>query len=492
MTNTLTIRADCSSTIGTGHVMRMIALGQAWQDLGGNVRFVGDFTPLANRLKAERFVITPLSKVFPAPDDLDTLLAHTSEGDWIALDGYHFDTAYQEAIRETGRKTLVLDDICDRGTYLADLLLNQNPDAHSYDYIINNDATLLLGSQYALLRKEFLEFKRTKTLTSAKGQKVLITLGGADPVNMTERVLDAVDAINHASLHLKIIVGAANPYLDTLRKKAFGLACSCDLMSAVNDMPALMDWADLAVSAAGSTCWELAYFGVPFIAIKTADNQKGILNELNDRGVALCLDTTASLRDIATGFSSLVSDQNARRIMSSNGQTLVDGKGAMRVAKAIYTTNLRLRPARIDDCQLLLDWRNDPQVKANSFNSEKIELAGHQEWYKNKLKEETCLFFIAEDGKGIPVGQIRFDKHAKDAEISISVAPTMVGRGIGTTITKLGCIALQKIWAGISVFARVKHNNYASVLMFEKAGFTKDTTTKGDHLRFTWSRKDND
>ena len=475
--------------MGTGHVMRMIALGQAWQTLGGTVHFIGQTAPLTDRLNAEGFSVTELDAPHPAPDDARTLLDATRENDWIAIDGYHFATAYQQAIRAGGRRTLVLDDFHDRGGYDADILLNQNPDGPRYPYDVPGTA-LLLGTKYTLLRKEFHRSNQRETPEAATN--VLVTLGGADPQNVTGKVLSAIEESSMPGLTVRVVAGAANPNLPELRKRIKALPFACELLTAVNDMPSLMRWADLAVSAAGTTSWELCFFGVPFIAIEIADNQKGVIRELDRHGAALSLDSTASLRDIATEFKRLVKDRASRQAMREAGTRLVDGKGAIRVAKAMYNADIRLRPADPDDCDRLLEWRNAPDTRANSFTTEEIPLETHRAWFRKKLDDQNCLFFIAVDGD-TPVGQIRFDREGDAAVVSLSVAPTLMSRGIGTIMTRLGCLEMHRQWPGTTALALalVKLDNPASAAMFAKAGFTRKDTVD-DHFEFTWPGSNNE
>ena len=473
--------------MGTGHVMRMIALGQAWQALGGTVRFVGQTAPLDSRLREEGFDLVGLDRVHPAPDDAQRLLAATEKNDWIAIDGYRFDTAYQQTIRQAGRRTLVLDDFFDRGEYHADILLNQNPDGPRYPYALDG-ATLLLGTRYALLRKEFLRHGGPQGGGGTKA-RMLVTLGGADPDNVTGRVVDAIRTTKLADLHVTIVAGAANPHRDDLRKKIASLPCACELLANVTDMPALMAETDLAVSAGGTTSWELCYFGIPFIAIEIADNQHGVIRELKLRGAAHCLDRGASVRDIATEMEKLILDRRARQAMRAAGSRLVDGKGAARVAQRMYNADIRIRPARAEDCETLLAWRNAPETRANSFSSEEIPLETHRAWFQNKLKDDDCLFLIAEEN-GEPAGQIRFDRDGDRAVVSVSVSPAMKNRGIGTTMTRLGCSALQAQWPDVTAVALVKPDNPASAAMFAKCGFIEAETDTGDHLTLTWGGKE--
>lgn len=490
MTVNLTIRTDCSPTIGTGHVMRMIALGQAWRALGGSVRFVGETSPLNDRLAAEGFETFQVPSIHPDIADLETLLEQTAPGDRIALDGYHFDVGYQRALRLAGRKVLVMDDVCHRPEYDADILLNQNSDAQQYDYTVNADALRLLGTRYILLRKEFLDCRPRERAFRDKVNTVLITMGGADPSNTTPRILDALDRIGDVR-NIIVVAGAANPHLRQLRERISRMCTTCELLVNVTDMPSLMTRADLAVSAAGSTCWELCLLSVPLVAMIVADNQHGIAHVLKSESIAPVLDTSATVEDIATVLGSVIADRERRQAMADAGNRMVDGKGAARVANALYALGIRLRPVQPEDSATVLEWRNDPSVRARSFSTEAIDPAGHERWFKTKLNDSACLFMMGEDDEGAPVGQIRFDREDGDAVISISVAPAMQGRSIGTALTRKGCAAMAEAWPGVRAMARVKPDNFASAAMFRKAGFSETESLDNDYMQFQWM-DDND
>jgi len=477
----LTLRADSSPTMGTGHVMRMIALGQAWQDRGGRVRFIGSVGALEDRIRAEGFDLIAPNAPHPAPDDLALVSAQMRKGDWLAIDGYHFDSAYQQALIGAGFRTLVMDDICDRPPYFATALLNQNHGADAYQYEINADAALLLGTRFTLLRREFRTTGPVKSPAPQKARNILVTLGGADPGNLTSTALAAIASLGDDSLRVKTVAGAANPHLEQLRGETAGLPFPAELLSDVRDMPGLMAWADLAVTAAGATCWELCRMGVPMLALQTADNQESVCAGLNRIGAAICLDTNRALENIATRLTMLMNAQDKRQAMAEAGMSAIDGRGALRVADHLYCTGLRLRPATQQDWQRTLEWRNHPDVRAQSFSSERINPEDHARWFAGKLNEPTCRMFIAEDEQGMPVGQFRFDLDGDEALVSLSTAPDMTGRGIGTAMTRLACRWLADNIPAARAVARVKPGNTASVAMFAKAGFSLVKTVRDEH-----------
>src|SRR5690242_9773593 len=111
---TLLIRADANVEIGTGHVMRCLAVAQAWQDRGGDVVFAmaDSNTGIDERLRSEWVQI---AEVDATPGNLDDAaatarLARSLQADWTIVDGYRFDAAYQRFLKDEGLKLLFLDD----------------------------------------------------------------------------------------------------------------------------------------------------------------------------------------------------------------------------------------------------------------------------------------------------------------------------------------------------------------------------------------------
>lgn len=470
MTRILSIRADADFYQGTGHVMRMIALGQAWQDRGGEVRLVGSVGSgaLWERLGVEGFLCIEVERVHPDSDDLALLLEVTPKGGWVALDGYHFDTGYQLALRSAGHPTLVVDDVCNRAPYDADVLLNQNIDAKKYEYDINVDALMLRGTDYCLLRREFRNVSEFARQQRKAGHNLLITLGGADADNVTLQVVRAVQSMACNNVQVKVVVGSANPHVASLKNFVEVERVDCELLFAVENMAELMDWADVAVSAAGSTCWELCRFGLPMLLVVAADNQSGIATGLLNWGAAILLDVQAE--DLAGRMEEVFSDEMKLQSMRQACEGLVDGRGALRVVDQMYCRELHLRDVTEGDWEVLLNWRNHSSVQASSFDVSAVEPQAHRRWLESKLKNPECLFWMAEDALGNAVGHFRLDVSGA-AVVSITVAPELFGRGVGTAITRLACAKAKAFRPDLRIVALVKPENVGSVRMFEKAGF---------------------
>src|SRR5262249_17829448 len=111
-----------------------------------------------------------------------------------------------------------------------------------------------------------------------------------------------------------------------------------ELLYAVDDMPALMAWADVAIAAGGSSGWELAFMGLPAVLVTVAENQRLIAESLQRAGTAVHLGwhTEVTPARIAEAVRELLSDRAQRQCMSQAGRLLVDGKGAARVVAALW------------------------------------------------------------------------------------------------------------------------------------------------------------
>ncbi|MBU1042426.1 MAG: UDP-2,4-diacetamido-2,4,6-trideoxy-beta-L-altropyranose hydrolase [Proteobacteria bacterium] len=489
MACSLTIRADGDARMGTGHVMRMLALAQAWATQSEPVRFVGriEAGPLRELIIAGGFSLTVLNAVHPDPADMAVLLEQSSPDGWVALDGYHLDSGYQCGVRAAGRKSFVVDDTCDRDAYDANVYLNQNIGAEELSPKLSPDALKLLGPRYALLRQEFRAVRQTTKPCPKRARNIMVTFGGSDPGNVSSRVLQALACLADPSLHVLVVAGAANPHAEFLRPLAAALPCTCEVLQAVTDMPGLMAWAELAISAAGSTCWELCYFGVPMLITSVADNQDIILTELVRSGAAQAFPPQTRPEELASALGALVTDAALRQSMHETSQRLVDGHGAERVVRAMRSESISLRPARPEDAETLLFWRNHPSIVAQSFSPDLVTPESHARWFASRLADPDCLLFIAEDSARAPIGQIRFDIQDDSALLSISVAPQCQKQGFGTAMTRRACSMLLRDRPSLVVQALVKPQNTHSKTMFESVGFSQGIAKKDfahPHLLF--------
>ncbi len=338
----LIIRADASPEIGTGHVMRCLALAQAWLDAGGRVSMAMAACPdgLRQRLVAERVgIVAVMAPVGSAADAAFTADWARQEQALLVVDGYRFGGEYQELLKTAGVRLLFVDDNGHASHYSADWVLNQNIHAAAALYPQRASHTrLLLGTRYALLRREFYQWSGWERSVPARAHRILVTLGGSDPGNATETILMALLKLPvRAEDEMVVVAGGANPHWDRLQTVARRGGGRVRLVRATDDMPGLMKWVDLAVTAGGSTCWEAAFFGLPSAVVVVAENQLLSTQRLQETGVVLSLGPASQLRvdDLARDLERLVVDAPLRARLSARGRALVDGAGAARVVAVL-------------------------------------------------------------------------------------------------------------------------------------------------------------
>lgn len=335
----LVIRADAGSRMGAGHVMRCLALAQAWQDAGGRPLFLMAPAPpaLATRLLSEGMDVLPLQAAPGSPEDARETagLARSRGADWVVADGYHFGADYQRLIKDSGLRLLCIDDYGHAGHYCADLALNQNINATEKLYPSREAHTrLLLGTRYVLLRREFWPWRGWRREIPEMARKVLVTLGGGDPDNVTLKVILALAQVEVAGLEAVVVVGPANPHLRELQGAVQDAPHLIRLESNVTNMPELMAWADVAITAGGSTCWETAFMGLPTLLLVLAENQRGIAEKLDEEGLTVTLGWHGAITSsiITQVLYQLCMDNRKRDEMALNGQNLIDEEGSKRAS----------------------------------------------------------------------------------------------------------------------------------------------------------------
>lgn len=476
----LIIRTDASSEIGTGHLMRCLSLAQAWKDAGDEVIFITSCQNegLLQRLREEDFEIHIIASQYSASDDWEytkEILADHPDA-WVVLDGYHLNEVYQQHVKESGHRLLVIDDMAHLKHYYADIVLNQNLNAEKLYYPCEPYTRLLMGTNYALLRREFLAWRDWKRDIPKIALHVLVTLGGGDPTNHTLKVIKALQKVGIPDLEAVVVVGAGNPHYDLLKAEIKQSNSYIHLTCDANNMPELMAWADVAVSGAGITIWELLFLETPILALILADNQSYVAEpiELQKAGRNLGRIENISDEALAKAINLLLRDFELRTKMSCKARNIVDGKGTERMINSMLGASrhrLRLRPVRLEDCQLLWQWSNEPVVRAASFNSEPISWEAHIEWFNSKLNNPDWYCYIFYNEKGLPIGQVRVDTMGYEAEISISISSDFHGSGYGAEAIHLASEQLFRDTAVKRINAYIKQENTASILAFTKANY---------------------
>ena len=364
------IRADANSKIGMGHVMRCLSVADALLKRGEEVLFVtADDTPvplLTKKGVPYRVLHTDYADMEAELPKLWNALSELPQGPgvpeaalpqrntFILVDSYYVTEKYLAALKKR-ITTIYMDDIY-AFSYPVDMLINYNIYGEEMGYEKDAafaDTKLLLGTNYVPLREEFsagagyVQSRKELSLgaanvTPAEEGGILITTGGSDGFNLAGQLLmEAMkyDALKEKEYH--VVSGSLNLHigeLQALAQKHENIHIHCN----VTNMAELMAESEVALSAGGSTLYELCAMGVPVIAFSFAENQERLVQTFVKRGIAQYggnyrTDGNKMIQNTIAGLETLLEDKNLRTEYRKKARTLVDGKGADRIAEAIIS-----------------------------------------------------------------------------------------------------------------------------------------------------------
>lgn len=351
------IRVDSSSAMGSGHLMRCALLGRYFRELGDDIFFLSRELPLhqIEQIEADRFKVfrlrapaetpagdSPLFEqwlgVSPDDDACETLeiLAGLSGIDWLIVDNYALDARWEQRVRPFVKKIMVIDDLADR-VHDCDLLLDQNfYDCYDslYADLVPPHCAKLLGPDYLLLRNEFLGLPRKPVRKQVR--HLLITMGGSDPLNLTQWALELVAGQVASPLEITVVIGPGYAWEEKLRRSIRNLSGErhkITVLKNISYMHEVMHGADVAITAGGSTVYELAFVGVPSIVVAANETQVESSSFLHRHGA---LEYIGQYRDgldqrLLEKLELLLSDFHFRWRLSNSSKSLIDGNGKQRI-----------------------------------------------------------------------------------------------------------------------------------------------------------------
>jgi len=268
------IRANSSSYIGTGHIMRDLVLAKqykndnivfATQDLEGNINYkIDEANYKIETLKTNSF------------EELNNLIKKLNI-EMIIIDNYEIDYKFEKKLKKENPnlKIFVFDDIYKR--HYCDILLNHNIYANEkrYKKLVPKYCELRCGAKYTLLREEFFQesIKHKKEVKKQKIITIFVAMGGSDHKNLNIRILKTIKRISNKYIKVNLVTTTANRNLEVLKKYCKNKEW-INLQINSNEVAKLMKKSNFAIITPSVTANELYYLALPFIAIKTAKNQK--------------------------------------------------------------------------------------------------------------------------------------------------------------------------------------------------------------------------
>lgn len=356
----IAIRADASLKIGAGHVFRCKTLADELCERGAHVMFVCRDLPgslvvllretgyrtvaLPAHLKlASDQSIVPLADAAvqcQLEDARQTIEALKEfQADWLIVDHYHLDVRWETFLRPYANRLLVIDDLADR-KHDCDVLLDPTYGGSDERYrgYLNPEAHCLCGSQYALLRAQFLLHRPSlpRNLPVMEKMRVHVFFGSADLSGHTLR-FSALLLENFAGLQVCAVVGREYASLDQLQRLSGEYEGRFSWQKDVHDMAASMIDCDVAVGAPGGATWERASLGLPSAYLAVSQSHETVLEHLDSNGLCRYLGQADQIPDcnFVEGMRDFLGNAECLASMSERGMSAVDAKGVLRVADVL-------------------------------------------------------------------------------------------------------------------------------------------------------------
>lgn len=257
--------------------------------------------------------------------------------DWLVVDHYALDTAWERVMRPYAQRILVIDDLADR-SHDCELLLDQNlrDDEAIYARKVPEECRLLVGPGYALLRPEFAKARQTLRGRDGVVRRILVFFGGVDRENLTSTVVKAIARLDRPNIAVDVVIGPSNPRRPEIEQLCAEMVNVTSHWN-VNGMAALLAAADIMLGAAGSITWERACLGLPALVVTVADNQRPIAAAGQRHGILAWLGDAAVVtrEDIFAALGQALGMPARLRAEGERGLALVDGSGTARVVEAM-------------------------------------------------------------------------------------------------------------------------------------------------------------
>lgn len=495
-------RADASRNIGLGHVMRCLSLADKLRATGWGVWFAcrnwdGHAGELIQQRGHDLIWIdvgqdgktaslgadNTKSSSIPAEQDAAACVAAIMDLDidWLVVDHYGLDASWHKALRDSVGKIMVIDDLANR-EYDCDLLLDQTygRSAEDYQRLVPLHCRLLLGADYALLRPEFprLRFSALERRQHSRGiQRILVSMGGSDPNNLSSRVLEGLDQVMWPKPpQVDLVLGSGFAHNETIRKQVAEYSTPVNIEENVSNMGELMHDADLAIGAGGVTSWERCCLGLPTLIVQSADNQSTVISKLLAVGAVQKLEANERLSEsVMKQVTEYLEKPALLAAMSDAAANVTRGLGVELVASRLHPkwaadgSPVVLRPAEADDMATIHSWQCHENTRRFSHNSQLPTLDEHSRWYRAKLIDPNSYFFIIVHD-GVDGGVLRFDRIESSHPqllISIYTAPGHYKQGLARSALEYAI----DLFPQASLVADVLPENIVSQHLFSSAGF---------------------
>ena len=483
--------------VGFGHVTRMYAVCQAFEEFGIRPYMIikGDAT-VGSVLGDAKWEIFDWIK-YPSG-----IKERFGEIDILLIDSYLAPREVYEYLSEMAKVPAFYDDF-GRIDYPCGLVINGNIHAELMEYQKSPCQNYLLGVKYLPMRKEFWEIEDKDI--NEEVNSILITFGGEDLRNMTPVVLNVLT--EHFNNYKKFVIIGKGFRENTIKKikELSDKRTELSFYPNAEKMKWLMLRSDIAISAGGQTLYELARTGVPTIGVIVADNQKLQAQVMKDKKILIdvfCWDENGFELKLAESINRL-EQYKVRYNLSLNGRALVDGRGAARIVNDLlkrfnnmcgsFRENITHSNLEIDgfslinflnatkkELEMVRRWRNHPEVKKWMYNQHEITPDEHINFINSLKYSRNKAYWIVKHYTAY-IGILSFtninviDEYAY---LGIYSNPYERIKGAGKTLMSLAIKIAFRFFKLRTLKLEVFESNTRAINLYSKFGFKKEKRFK--------------
>lgn len=460
------IFTEGGNDIGLGHISRCRALYDEIEKRKIEVKFIifGDFI--------DTYILKDIDFINEDWSNIRFLESNIETDDFAIVDSYRAKTPIYDMISKLSKKVMFIDDF-GRLDYPEGIILNPSLDSSTIDYSKCCNNIVLSGPDYVILREQFRNIKRE--YFSEEVKRILIIMGGTDLRELIPIIIDSI-CKNMPNKKFDVIIG--KNYDDNFIKTLSNIKnISFYKNINANQMIELMGNADLAITAAGQTIYELLATQTPFIPIQIIENQENNIRSLlkyNPKQPFLKYgeyDLVGQLVYLLERYEL----KDYRKNQIDKFGSIVDGYGVTRIIDFLLKKNentLFLREIKPDDIKEVYDLSNQDYVRCYSLNKNRIKWDEHKKWFNSVIKDKSTVFYVVSDYTESFLGQVRFNISSKSATISISLSKKIIGKGLSKQILYQ---SIKKVFEDDSsltnIIAVVSLDNKASLKIFRELKF---------------------
>lgn len=480
-TRRVLFHCNADTRTGLGHFMRCLAVAEEALARRWQVTFAGSLDERARTVAAELIpaaTIEPLLTDEPAAE-LERIVA-AIQPDVVHLDSY--DPRLDHAVLPAQ----VISNAQDGrfGRRAATLHIDANLFAEER-CTASADDSMLLGTEAMQIRRQVRAIQHHVRHPLTAPLHVLLVLGGTDPLNRTPAVVRALSGAG-VPLDLTVVCREAQ---HTEVSAAFNPSVGAlTLLAFVEDLPALANAHDLAITGAGTSTWDFAAMGLPIALLSIVDNHEEGYEASSRAGIVLPLGSPTDDVFEHTVHWALKTARTSTTLdaLSAHAKKQIDGLGCWRIVSAWETlltgpaapappeTTLSARPATLDDAHTLFAWRNDPVTRAASRNQEPVAWQDHLRWLTGSLDNPDRRLLVCEDS-GVRIGTARWDRlDHRSWEVSITLAPEARGKRLARAVL-LAAERMLDTPDPVRLVAAVHEGNRPSQRLFARAGYLPST-----------------